>query len=81
MEYYVPAAQKRSARALCNLGLLYISGESGPEKDTEKFWGYMKMSAELGFPEAQNRVGYVYDGGEGSLPCDYKQASKWFKLG
>ncbi|HWX53475.1 MAG TPA: rhomboid family intramembrane serine protease [Verrucomicrobiae bacterium] len=38
-----------------------------------------RKAADLGHPGAQNRLGFMYDKGEGGLPVDETQAVEWYR--
>ena len=67
-----------NAEELFNQGANYELGENGVEKDLEKAFSYYKQSAELGYAEAQNYLGFCYDNGNG---CEEnsEQAFCWYQ--
>jgi TPR repeat protein len=71
-------AEKGSAEAQANIGLLYGDGLGVPQSDKEAVKWY-RMSAEQGERRAQYYMGTVYEDGRG-IPQDYKEAARNYRL-
>jgi TPR repeat protein len=71
-------AEKGSAVAQANIGLLYGDGLGVPQSDREAAKWY-RMSAEQGERRAQYYMGTVYEEGRG-VPQDYKEAARNYRL-
>ncbi|MBF0271257.1 MAG: sel1 repeat family protein [Magnetococcales bacterium] len=54
------AATFGDADAQYNLGLMYETGD-GVQKDIKKAWDWFHRAAEQGLPEAQNKLGIMYE--------------------
>lgn len=63
-------------RACYALGRLHEVGEGGVQLDKTKAVGLYKLAAERGYPPAQNKLGWMYNKGEGIQP-DEVEAVKW----
>src|SRR6267378_1646026 len=71
------AAVKGDDKALYYLARCYAKGENAPQ-DYVTAAKYMRESAELGYPFAQNDLGVFYAKGLG-LEQDFKEAAKWYR--
>ncbi len=71
------AAERGSAWAQYNLGLMYDSGDGVAEDDEQAMKWYQK-AAEQGLADAQNNLGGMYINGEGVAEDDV-EAVKWFR--
>ena len=74
---YEKAAEAGSAKAMRNLGLLYVRGEGGPENFAAARLWFAKAAAR-GDVGGMNNLGAMYKDGEG-VPTDYKAARQWFE--
>ncbi|KAI9486573.1 MAG: hypothetical protein EXX96DRAFT_47023 [Benjaminiella poitrasii] len=67
--------------AYFNLADLYGSGfVDGISADIHLALSYLEKSAELGYAEAQYRMGMIYLHGEYGVQVDKRKAASWFKL-
>ena len=71
-------AEKGSARAQANIGLLYGDGLGVPQSDKEAVKWY-RMSAEQGERRAQYYMGTVFEEGRG-VPQDDQEAARNYRL-
>jgi TPR repeat protein len=71
-------AEKGSAVAQANIGLLYEDGLGVPQSDKEAVKWY-RMAAEQGEPRAQYYLGTAFEEGRG-VPQDYQEAAKNYHL-
>jgi TPR repeat protein len=76
---WLPLAEKGSAAAQFNIGLLHDEG-AGRERDLEQAILWYVRSAENGFGRAQFRLGELYETGDEPLERDLIQARKWFAI-
>jgi hypothetical protein len=73
------AAQGGDAKAQYNLGMLYHNGGGKAHpRDYEQAMKWLRLSADQGNVEAEDRVGLMYYLGEG-VPQDYLEAVRWYK--
>jgi Sel1 repeat len=78
-EELTAAAQGGDAKAQYNLGMLYHNGGGKAHpRDYEEAMKWLRMSADQGNVEAEDRVGLMYYDGEG-VPQDYLEAVRWYK--
>jgi Sel1 repeat len=78
-EELTAAAQSGDAKAQYNLGMLYHNGGGKAHpRDYEGAMKWLRMSADQGNVEAEDRVGLMYYDGEG-VPQDYTEAVRWYK--
>lgn len=73
-----PLAEKGSAAAEFNLGLLYYDGHGVPQEFTEAAQ-WFERSADQGYNKAQYNLGEMYAVGKG-VKRDYVQAYKWLSV-
>ncbi|MFN8627642.1 MAG: tetratricopeptide repeat protein [Candidatus Binatia bacterium] len=73
-----PLAERGSASAQYNLGLLYERGLGVPQDFVEAA-RWIGKAADQGFPKAQLALGNMHSLGLG-VPRDWVQAYKWFNL-
>ena len=71
------AAEQGDAKAQCNLGYAYYTGNGVPKDDVESVKWYRK-SAEQGYAKAQYTLGIAYYNGEG-VPKDSEKAVEWYR--
>ena len=71
-------AEKSSAVARTNIGLLYEDGLGVPQSDKEAVKWY-RIAAEQGEPRAQYYLGTAFEDGRG-IPQDYKEAAKNYRM-
>ena len=71
-------AEKGSAPAQFNLGLLYYDGRGVPQ-DFERAVQWFEKSADQGYATAQRNLGELYFIGKG-VKRDYQQSYKWFSI-
>ncbi len=71
-------AEKGSAVAQANIGLLFGDGLGVPQSDKEAIKWY-RMAAEQGMPRAQYYLGTTFEEGLGT-PQNYKEAAKNYRL-
>ena len=77
-QLYQPKANQGDIQAQYNLALLYYHGLGIPRDSKQAVYWYTK-AAEQGFANAQYRLGYIYDYGDGKeVPQDFKQAFFWY---
>jgi Sel1 repeat-containing protein len=78
-EELTAAAQGGDAKAQYNLGMLYHNGGGKAHpRDYEQAMKWLRMAADQGHVEAEDRVGLMYYLGEG-VPQDYLEAVRWYK--
>lgn len=70
-------AKRGDAIAQYNLAAMYEHGDGVEQDDKNAIYWYTK-SAEQGNAEAQIKLGFTYETGEGGLAQDYKQAIQWY---
>lgn len=81
LKYYQQAADLACPAAMLNLGLLYYRGGDMLKADKHKTITLFQKAAELGYAEAQYRLGLSYMYGiEGAVSKDSTKAIKWLKL-
>ncbi len=73
-----PMAEKGSAIAQFNLGVLYDRGQGVPQDNALAMQWYRK-AAEQGLPQAQVNLAIMYEEGQG-VPVDNVQAYLWYAL-
>ena len=73
-----PLAEKGSAAAEFNLGLLYYDGH-GVAQDFAEAAQWFERSADQGYTKAQYNLGEMYAVGKG-VKRDYVQSYKWLSL-
>lgn len=67
--------------AYFNLADIYGNGlVQGVPTDTKLALSYLNKSADMGYTEAQYRIGMIYLTGEYGVGVDERTAAKWFKL-
>ncbi len=71
-------AQSGNAEAQFNLGLIYHSGAAGPIDEAEAVRWY-QLSAENGYPKAQEFLAVGYREGWFGLPRDPARSDYWMK--
>ena len=59
--------------AIYELGLNYLDGDDGFDKNLPEGVRYIRMAAERGYAKAQNQLGVMYEKGEG-VPQDMKKS-------
>lgn len=80
----IPCAQTGDRVCQFELALVYFNGEELEENNKEAH-KWLKLSADQGYPDAQNEIGYLYENGckcheEYTYPQDYTKALEWFML-
>ena len=75
---WLPLAEKGSADAQFNLGLMYVDGKGVPQDYTQAANWFLR-AAEQGQVEAQHNLGALYGVGRG-VKRDYVQAYKWLNI-
>ena len=58
---------------MCELGMCYINGRNGFDKNLPEGLKYIRMAAERGYAKAQYALGSMYGRGKG-VPQDEKKA-------
>jgi len=71
-------AELGNAKAQCQIGLMYASGD-GLAQDNAEAVKWFRQAAEQGLPEAQSVLGLIYAAGKG-VPQDEVEALVWFNL-
>ncbi|MFH0865871.1 MAG: serine/threonine-protein kinase [Bacteroidota bacterium] len=81
VEYYekIAAIDSSLTSTFDNIFALYEKGGYGITKDYTKVFYYANKSANLGSPNAQNKMGMLYFYGYG-VTKNYQYAKRWFKL-
>jgi TPR repeat protein len=81
IEYYEKMADIDSTKTSIydNIFALYDKGGYGIQKDYTKVFYYAYKSANLGSPNAENKLGILYFYGYG-VTKNYQYAKRWFKL-
>jgi len=74
----VDKAKNGDARALCDMGYMYLNGQGVPKDDVEAI-KWFRLAADQGDAFAQYTIGKCYHSGEG-VPRDHVEAIKWFRL-
>lgn len=72
-----PEAEKGHNGALHVLGLMYLQGVPGVEKDQQKGLGMLQRSAEAGHATSQKALAQIYSEGLFDVPKDSAKAAKW----
>ena len=75
---WLPLAEKGSAEAQFNIGLMFDRGE-GREQDFKSAIEWYVRAAENSFARAQFRLGEIHEAGQG-VERDLIQARKWFAI-
>ena len=75
---YRKSAEMGNPEAMCFLGEWYQYGEKGLTVDIQESFRWWKKAAEIGYYQAQYKIGDCYDFGKG-VTEDKKEALKWFK--
>ena len=75
---YRKSAEMGNPEAMCFLGEWYQYGEKGLSVDIHEAFRWWKKSAEIGYYQAQYKIGDCYDFAKG-VAEDKKEALKWFK--
>ncbi len=75
---WLPLAEKDSAAAQFNIGLMFDAGE-GRQQDFKIAAEWYARAAENDFARAQFRLGEMYEAGQG-VERDLIQARKWFTI-
>ncbi|KAF7727770.1 hypothetical protein EC973_007001 [Apophysomyces ossiformis] len=73
-DWYQKAADKGHRTALYSLGLYYVKGIGGIQKDLAKARSYFEKSARLGFPSAMSSLAALY-----RLDQQNEQAIQWYR--
>ena len=68
-----------NAEAQSYLGLLYISGEEGIEKDSAEAAKWFRKAAEQGVAGAQFNLALMYASGDG-VPANSAEAARWCRM-
>jgi hypothetical protein len=72
-------AEGGDAKAQYNLGMMYHNGGGKAHpRDYEEAMKWLRLAADQGNVEAEDRVGLMYYLGEG-VPQDYAEAVRWYK--
>lgn len=75
------AQELNDSIAYFNLADIYGSGVvPGVSVDIQLALSYLNQSADMGYTEAQYRMGVIYLEGEYGIPMDERKAAHWFKL-
>jgi Sel1 repeat len=78
-EEFTAAAEGGDAKAQYKLGMIYHNGGGKDHpRDYEQAMKWLRLSADQGNVEAEDRVGLMYYLGEG-VPQDYLEAVRWYK--
>lgn len=72
-----PQAEKGHAGATHVLGMLYLQGVAGVNKDPQAGLGLLRRAAEAGHPTSQKALAQIYREGLFGIPKDAAQAQKW----
>lgn len=72
-----PSAEKGHNGALHVLGLMYLQGVPGVEKDPQKGLGMLQRAAEAGHDTSQKALAQIYSEGLFGVPKDAAKAAKW----
>jgi Sel1 repeat len=79
-EEFTAAAEGGDAKAQYKLGMIYHNGGGKDHpRDYEQAMKWLRLSADQGNVEAEDRVGLMYYLGEG-VPQDYLEAVRWYKM-
>ena len=68
----------KTAEEQCQLGIRYLLGTDGVDRDVAEAVNWFRKAAEQGHPGGQHELGFRYRYGEG-VPQDTKEAVKWFR--
>src|ERR1051325_9682305 len=77
LRWYRIAAEKGSAEAQFEIGVLYDTGQ-GVTQDPAEALRWYQRAADQGFAPAQVNIGASYEAGEG-VPQDYGEAMRWLR--
>ncbi len=77
LERWKARAEKGSAVAQYNVGMLYAQGQ-GVEQDYKKAFVWFSKAADQGYAKAQFNLGVLYRDGQG-VEKDFKEAVKWYR--
>ena len=78
LSLFRPLAAQGNAKAQCNLGFMYESGQGVVEDHKEAVRLY-RLAAAQGYAIAQSFLGNMYEHGRGVVQ-DHKEAVKWYRL-
>lgn len=79
LRYSRIAADRGDAKAIHNVGYLYLNGH-GVSRDYDEAVKWFRKAAEMGSVAGQCNLGYMYYKGYG-VTQNYSEAFKWFKKG
>ena len=74
---YVYTADEGKDWAQFNLGITYLRGEDGFDKNLPEAAKYTQMAVEKGYVRAQYQLGYLYEEGLG-VPQDWEKSFHWY---
>lgn len=80
LEYARPAAEAGRPGALFILGLAYLFGQGGVDKNPAEAAQWFRKAADLGHPQSQHNLGALYVTGTG-LPKSMSEGYVWLALG
>lgn len=78
INYLIKSADKNHINSLNKLGNLYYWENDDIKQDYKKAFGYFIKAADLGDKNAQFRIGWMYESGEGT-DKDYKKAVEYYE--
>ena len=77
--YYFKAANQGNAKALCELGTLYLDGR-GVDQMPEQAARYYELACKKGYAPAQFNYAALLESGEGVEEKDLTEALRYYKL-
>jgi TPR repeat protein len=80
LEYARPAAEAGRPISQFILGLAYLMGQGGVNKDLTQAGQWFRKAAELGHPQSQHNLGVMYANGHG-VPKSVAEGYFWMALG
>ena len=79
VKWFQKAAAQGNALGYWGLGYCFVLGKGGLPKDAAKALEYAQKSVQLGFPDGQRLMGFMYDKGHG-VPQNDIEACRWYRL-
>ena len=78
INHFIKAANQNHINSLNKLGNLYYFENKDIKQDYKKAFGYFIKASDLGDKNAQFRIGWMYESGEGT-DKDYKKAVEYYE--
>jgi hypothetical protein len=79
VNWYRYAADRGSANAMVNFGLMYRRGWGGLPRDDVEAARWYRKAADAGSAIGMNNLGFLYENGIGGFPKSEEEAIAWYK--